>query len=256
MYLTVFTPTYNRGHLLARAFDSLKAQKITDFEWLIVDDGSNDSTNEIVSSFKEIAPFKITYLYKQNGGKHTAINLAAQRAAGDFILWLDSDDRLLPNKLHLLEESILKYQNDKKVGSILYLRLDEDHIPLGRNPNGNLRGNYVTVFNSILRGEYAWCIRKLALQKYPYPIFNNEKFMTEGVSLLRMSAEYDLIFINESLEIGGYIEGGLTHNMKSIIHLNPQGFLLFYKEMTSFKGVSLRKKLLYNFFYWRIYTKV
>ena len=78
--ITVFTPTYNRGHLLNRIYKSLAKQRYKDFEWIIVDDGSTDGTQNIVSSLilghDNIQDrFPIRYFKKENGGKHTAINL-------------------------------------------------------------------------------------------------------------------------------------------------------------------------------------
>ena len=66
---TVFTPTYNRAHLLHRVFNSLQDQTFTDFEWLIIDDGSTDNTLEIVNKFIKKANFPISYVKKENQGK-------------------------------------------------------------------------------------------------------------------------------------------------------------------------------------------
>ncbi len=77
---TVFTPTYNRAHLLENLYNDLKAQTydFNDFEWLIVDDGSSDSTKELVEKFISENKLNIRYIYKENGGKHTAINLGVK----------------------------------------------------------------------------------------------------------------------------------------------------------------------------------
>ena len=62
MFLTIFTATYNRAHLLPRLYDSLRQQRVTDFEWIIVDDGSSDDTVEVVSRFIENEnPFSIRF---------------------------------------------------------------------------------------------------------------------------------------------------------------------------------------------------
>lgn len=83
---TVFTPTYNRAHLLENLYNDLKAQTydFNDFEWLIVDDGSSDSTKELVEKFISENKLNIRYIYKENGGKHTAINLGVKNADGEL----------------------------------------------------------------------------------------------------------------------------------------------------------------------------
>lgn len=97
MRFTVLTPTYNRSHLLSRAFNSLCAQTFRDFEWLIVDDGSTDDTEKLVRLWK--AFFPIRYFWKPNGGLHTALNFGVACAQGEFITELDSDDECIPTAL-------------------------------------------------------------------------------------------------------------------------------------------------------------
>ena len=76
-FLTVFTPTYNRAHTLPRTYQSLCRQECKDFVWLVVDDGSTDGTADLVRSWQQEANgFEIRYLYKENGGMHTAHNAA------------------------------------------------------------------------------------------------------------------------------------------------------------------------------------
>ena len=71
MFLSIITPTYNRGKLLIDAYESLCNQTDKDFEWIIIDDGSIDNTKDIVNSF-DTRLFHITYIKQENGGKHRA----------------------------------------------------------------------------------------------------------------------------------------------------------------------------------------
>ena len=73
-FITIFTPTYNRAHLLERLYKNLCEQEYQNFEWLIIDDGSTDNTREIIENYKREGKLNIQYFYKENGGKHTAIN--------------------------------------------------------------------------------------------------------------------------------------------------------------------------------------
>ena len=96
---TVFTPTYNRAYTLHRVYESLKAQTYRDFEWLIVDDGSNDNTRELIQKWQNESLFSIRYIYQQNSGKHIAFNRAVREAKGELFLTLDSDDACVEEAL-------------------------------------------------------------------------------------------------------------------------------------------------------------
>ncbi|MGH8403661.1 MAG: glycosyltransferase family A protein, partial [Gammaproteobacteria bacterium] len=99
---TAFTGTYNRGPCLHRVYESLLAQTCQDFEWLIVDDGSEDDTQARVNAMMVDAPFAIRYFYKNNGGVHTAHNRAIKAASGELFLRCDSDDEFLPEAMDTL----------------------------------------------------------------------------------------------------------------------------------------------------------
>jgi len=73
MLLTIFTPTYNRANKLEQVYLSLEKQMNNEFEWLIIDDGSKDDTEKVVSRLIKESPMNIRYYKKENGGKHTGI---------------------------------------------------------------------------------------------------------------------------------------------------------------------------------------
>src|SRR5574341_530554 len=96
---TIFTPTFNRARFLPGLFDNLKAQTFKDFEWVIVDDGSTDDTQTIISHIARTAPFPVRYFWKENGGKHTAINTGVNVAEGYFFAVMDDDDLYVPEAM-------------------------------------------------------------------------------------------------------------------------------------------------------------
>ena len=104
MKFTIFTPTYNREGLLISLYESLKKQTFKDFEWLIVDDGSVDNTNETVQQFIKENILNISYYYKENGGKQRAYNYALDNAKGELFICLDSDDEYVSNALEIILE--------------------------------------------------------------------------------------------------------------------------------------------------------
>lgn len=96
--VSIVIPVYNRAELISKAIESVIAQTITDYELIIVDDGSTDDTKSVVNGYDT---GKIRYVYQENKGKSSARNLGIGLAHGEYIAFLDSDDMFLPNKLAL-----------------------------------------------------------------------------------------------------------------------------------------------------------
>ncbi|HWB95689.1 MAG TPA: glycosyltransferase family A protein, partial [Bryobacteraceae bacterium] len=102
--VTVFTATFNRGDKIHRVFESLMAQTLPHclFEWIVVDDGSEDDTRRVIEGFEEKADFPVFYHYQNHRGKHTAYNRAVSLARGDLFLTCDSADAFEPNGIEFL----------------------------------------------------------------------------------------------------------------------------------------------------------
>ena len=100
--LTVFTPTYNRAYLLPKLYRSLCDQTNKDFIWLIIDDGSIDNTEEIISQWIFEDKIDIKYHYKDNGGMHTGHNLAYKVIETELNVCIDSDDFMPDNAVELI----------------------------------------------------------------------------------------------------------------------------------------------------------
>jgi glycosyltransferase involved in cell wall biosynthesis len=93
--ISVIIPTYNRCWILKEALDSVLSQEYNDFEIIVVDDGSNDATAALLSSYGD----RITSIYQKNSGVSAARNAGILMAKGNYIAFLDSDDMWLPQKL-------------------------------------------------------------------------------------------------------------------------------------------------------------
>ena len=118
MKLTIFTPTYNREEFLEGLYNSIvssfKASKSdNNIEWLIVDDGSKTDIEKAINKFCEFSPFPIVYIRKNNGGKHTAFNVAIREASGDLFVCIDDDDRLTVNAIADIFKLASKYKDTK-----------------------------------------------------------------------------------------------------------------------------------------------
>ncbi|HCA4946017.1 TPA: glycosyltransferase family 2 protein, partial [Acinetobacter baumannii] len=82
--LTIFTPSYNRAHTLHRVYESLQVQTLQNFEWIIIDDGSIDNTEDVVKDIINKSKFPIIYIKQENSGKQAAWNKAVSLAKGEY----------------------------------------------------------------------------------------------------------------------------------------------------------------------------
>ena len=118
--LTIFTPTYNRINELERLYSSLISQTDFRFEWLIVDDGSTDDTENMVVSWLDASPFPIRYIKQPNSGKHVAHNLGAAEASGENFSYCDWEDVLEANALETILQDITTWDTEE---GLLYPKL-------------------------------------------------------------------------------------------------------------------------------------
>lgn len=135
LLVTVFTPTYNRAHTLPDLYESLYKQTDMNFEWLVIDDGSEDKTAELVHAWMSNSRFPIRYCYQENSGKHIAYNWALTLAQGQLFWPIDSDDLAVPISIERIRYHWQKVQEEhskaKAISFLLYTanggRLNEDY---------------------------------------------------------------------------------------------------------------------------------
>lgn len=89
--ISVIVPVYNSAKFIEETLSSIQNQSLRDFEIVVIDDGSTDNTKEIIEKW-QINDTRIKYYYKPNGGVSSARNLGIEKAKGEFISFLDSDD--------------------------------------------------------------------------------------------------------------------------------------------------------------------
>lgn|SRR5690554_122731 len=112
--VSVVIPTFNRADFIREAVESVLAQTYPNFEILVVDDGSTDDTREVLKAYSQEP--RLRYFYQENQGQSVARNYALSEARGDFVCFLDSDNRWLPHKL---EVSLQAFQENPDV-SVIY----------------------------------------------------------------------------------------------------------------------------------------
>ncbi|MCL1950185.1 MAG: glycosyltransferase family 2 protein [Turicibacter sp.] len=227
-FITVFTPAYNRAHTLSRLYQSLKEQTYTDFEWILMDDGSTDGTQALVDGWLKSPPaFKLTYKVVENGGKHRAINKGLDLAAGSLFFIVDSDDYLLPQALEKVNgwEKTLTDSQRKTFAGISGNRGYDVHRLIG----DTFEGEFVDC-TSLERDKYrilgdkaeVWYTQVLRQNKFPE--FPGEKFVTEATVWFKLAdLGYKVRWFNEIIYICNYLEDGLTKNIRDVLKKNPKG---------------------------------
>jgi glycosyltransferase involved in cell wall biosynthesis len=233
--ITVFTPTYNRAYTLERLYNDLKSQIYPrdSFEWLVVDDGSNDDTKELVERFISEDQLNINYIYKENGGKHTAINVGVQNAKGELFFIIDSDDGVENDSLKIAELEWDSIQDKTEFNGV---------VGLCAYPNGDVIGNEIPdkikecpfadlYYKYGLKGDKTVVFVTEILKQFPFPEREGINFLPESVVWFEMSKYYKIKCVNKILRKSDYLDDGLTKNM--------------FKK-TSLKGRALEYLILTN----------
>lgn len=245
MRFTVFTPTYNRAHTLPRLYESLSHQTLTDFEWVVVDDGSTDDTAALLQEFASRSHrFPIRVLTTPNGGKHRAINAGVSVAHGDLFFIVDSDDHLPENALAVLnavERSIPPHKRAEFAG-VCGLKGYPDGRPIGTTfPGDALDITTLERGDHGISGDKAEVVYTDVMRAYPFPEFPGERFLPEAVVWDRIA--YDTLklrYFNEIVYTADYLEDGLTQRYQVLLHENPRGQALHLRQRHRYSHYSQR----------------
>ncbi|BCK00820.1 glycosyltransferase family 2 protein [Anaerocolumna chitinilytica] len=225
-YITVFTPTYNRFNLLHYCYNSLKRQTIKNFEWLIIDDGSTDNTKELVEKWmNEEKDFHINYRYKNNGGLHTAYNMAIENMNTELCICIDSDDFLPDNAIEIILK-LWEEKKDNQYAGIIGLDYDiNDNIIGDKLPEVNsINLNYMLV-NKIGCGDKKIVMRTELYKKVaPMKTFNNEKNFNPNYLNTLISEDYDFLVLNKNLCYVEYQQDGMSSNIYKQYINSPNSF--------------------------------
>lgn len=255
MMITVFTPTYNRADFLPRVYESLCHQDFAqNFEWLIVDDGSKDNTREVVEEInsKHTAPFAIRYIYKRNGGKHTAVNVGVQEAKGELFFILDSDDYLPSDALKIVADEYAKVKDDPSIGGIAGLDRFADGRTVGNGlPCDSIDCNAMDIrFKYHVTGDMKEVFRTEVLKEFPFPEIDGERFCSEQLVWFRIAQKYKLHYFNKPIYIAEYQEGGISAGITRARIKSPIATMMCYNELYEYNVPFLQKvKAAIN--YWR-----
>lgn len=231
--LTVFTPAYNRAHTIGRTYNSLLRQNCKDFVWMVVDDGSTDNTADLIRQWqKNDNGFEIIYIYKENGGMHTAHNTAYENITTELNTCIDSDDMLAEGAVrHIIDlwrekgsekyAGIIGLDSDMKTGKVIGTEFPAEMTEttlFGFYDSGGVGDKKLVYRTDIMKSLP------------PYPVFDNEKYLSLGYKYQLCDQQYKLITTNRILCEVEYQADGSSMNMFRQYYTNPKSFAFVRKE--------------------------
>lgn len=241
--LTVFTPVYNRAHTIERTYISLCKQNCKDFIWLIIDDGSTDNVSGIIKNWQEIDNgFEIRYVYKKNGGMHTAHNTAYINIDTEINTCIDSDDELAENAIEKIIDKWLKVREKGYAGIIALDAVLGTGEVIGESFPDDLEETTVSgYYNNGGSGDKKLIYRTDIVNSYPeYPVFEGEKYVALSYKYLLIDQEYKMAVLNEVVCNVEYQLDGSTNNMFKQYINNPNGWV-FWRKIRMKYDVSTKR---------------
>jgi len=221
MLVTIATPSYNRAALLPRLYRSLCEQTCSDFEWLVVDDGSDDDTPQVMESIIGESRIAVRYIRKPNGGKHTAVNLSALEAHGELLFIADSDDWLysaiIDDEAFCGVCGLDEYADGRVVGS----GLPQDVIDASPQ---NIREKWGVT------GDMKEVFLTEVLRSFPFPEIPGEKFCPEVLIWNRIGQKYKLRYFNKTIYTVEYQPNGLTQGITRARMNSQVASMMTYSE--------------------------
>ena len=245
VFLTVFTPAYNRAHTLSRTYESMLNQNCKQFIWLVIDDGSTDNTAELVHEWqKRDNGFELRYLYKENGGMHTAHNAAYETIDTELNVCIDSDDCLAPGAV---EKILQKWQEVQRKGYAGIIGLDADmdgHLIGTGFPDGLTETTLSGYYAAGGRGDKKLIYRTDVIQQYPpYPVFPGEKYVSLSYKYRLIDQDYLMATLDEVLCNVEYQADGSSNTMWRQYLTNPKGFA-FWRKVCMRYPTSRKRKII------------
>lgn len=252
--ITVFTPTYNRAYIITKLYASLQEQTCRDFEWLVVDDGSTDNTEQLFKIWLKESDLKIRYIKQENGGKHRAINKGVIEAKGEWFFIVDSDDYVPKDSIALISKHIEKVQSDLTIAGVCGMR----YYPNGERVGGNVEFNeylcnaFEFRYKYHVRGDLAEVFRVSVLKQYPFPEIEGEKFCPEALVWNAISSKFKILYFNKNTYVCEYLSDGLSaSSLRHRIH-SPIGSMLTYRDYYYYP-MPLWVKFKAAISFWRFY---
>lgn len=239
--IVIITATYNHGNLLSKLYTSLKKQTNKHFRWIIINDGSTDTTEDVVSAFLNQNEIEIQYIVKCNTGKSDSLNKAFEGIRfNEIAVIVDDDENLDENAIKIVEQYYVKYYRTK-VGSIHFHRRDitSNKIIANYTSEDDLVMDYRQFKSSGRNADGYVAYFGYALEKYHFPIYKGEKYVAPSILIMLCGDTYQTVWAKESIGTTEYVDGGITKQGRKLRVKNPVSMILyctmFQKSISSYK---------------------
>jgi len=208
---SVLTPTFNRAHTLHRVYESLKQQTMCNFEWIVIDDGSTDGTQDLLARWQIDAEFPIMWChYGNNRGRNAAVNTGMGLVSGEYTLILDSDDALFDDAIETIDHWVKKTKVDKieTVYALLFRCVDQNGKLVGEKmPKKTLdlfsfSDNFLLItrnegrYRLGLQFEVLTVQKTRILQEFAFKELTDREHCPEAITQSRICSSYDSIYVN------------------------------------------------------------
>lgn len=229
IFFSIITPTYNRAYIIGKAIDSVLKQNFDNWEMIIVDDGSTDNTEAVIKKYIYSSSKIVYFKLDKNAGPNVARNFGSEKANGEWLIFLDSDDELTNDALDVICSYIQKFP---EVSFFIFACKDlDDNIPINiKNYEGYIDWKD---FLCRIKGEALPVIKK--------EIFLQEKFLEsikggENITWIKILKKgYKAYFSNKVVRIyNNKLEDRLSVKSKNYQRLVNVYFLFlqnFYKDL-------------------------
>lgn len=226
MFYSIVTPAFNAANTIERVYRSLQNQTFTDFEWIVIDDGSTDQTSALIEDYKMQSTFPITLIKIHNQHKKVAIRYGLEHAKGLMTLIADADDRIPEKSLQIMYDCWQKIPDKNSYNGICGLCVDQEGKLIGnRFPISPLDCNAIEMrLIHNVRGEKWGCVLTKDLFS-SYPDFDSVAgHVPEGIYQRKLS-DKKARFVNEVLRVYyTNVDGSITNS--GFNPINAQGILL------------------------------
>lgn len=246
--ISIVIPLYNKSKYIYKCLESVVAQTCTEWECIIVDDGSTDDSAKIVTDFIELHPGRWTLLKQENTGPSAARNLGILNARGKYIALLDADDLWLPEKLKV-QSNFMDHNPDIDLTITNYLIFDSGakaNFRAVRSPGVNkLINRWLDMrgFGGLIEST-GMLRRDLSSQQV---LFDHTLVTTEGLDfMIRFSAQHKIKVIRRFLTLYR-ISNGQLHKREDLIKMNA--FKMVEKYFDLYPRTSQMNKYQSSYFF-------
>ncbi|MBA3866215.1 MAG: glycosyltransferase [Solirubrobacterales bacterium] len=234
--ISVITPSYQRAGTLARLHESLLAQTFTDFEWVVVDDGSTDGTEAMLAAWARDAPFPIRCRWQENAGKHAAVNRGVELSKAQFCALMDSDDWYTPEALErmLFHWDSIPIESRDEFATVEGLCADPRGGVIGdRFPAQVFDSNtFETAFAEGITGDKIGMYRRDVLAEHPFPE-DLGWHVTPALVWNRIAARWSSRSVNEVWAHKEYLSEGLSDRETELRLRFSRAQLIFWREFAA-----------------------